>query len=385
MACFQRSAAGGRGAPPSAAVPGRRASSRNEPTIGLGRRWREACKCPGLGVDQGKQSAATWGGIRASAFEVELVTATRTIQVDAFPENASRYLEHDAIVCIDVILATTTLVTAVSQGRRAYPARTEDEARALAAALVDPLLAGDVGGRRPESFDLWSGPAGLARRADVGRPLVLFSAPGTPLILASSGTGVPLLARSHGDREAGGPTVYVACFRNLSATAEAVAARHERVAVLGAGYGGEFRCEDQMASAWLARSLMQRGYDAADHATADMVKRWVEADITLAGWGKSAEYLRRLGQREDLEFVLSRLDDLDLACRCDHGEVRAVEPAAAVDVPSEAGGDRRTTAPAGKVVPFDRGRRRAPSHARWGEAVPPPRALKRSNGPNEAS
>jgi 2-phosphosulfolactate phosphatase len=320
---------------------------------------------------------------------VELVTATRTIKVDAFPENASRYLEYDAIVCIDVILATTTLVTAVAQGRRAYPVRTEDEARGLAAALVDPLLAGDAGGRRPEGFDLGSGPAGLARRADVDRPLVLFSAPGTTLILAASGTGTPEVnagavpVRSQRDRGAAGPSVYVACFRNLSATAEA-AACHQRVAVLGAGYAGEFRCEDQMASAWLARSLMQRGFDPTDHATADLVKRWAEADISLAGWGKSAEYLRRLGQREDLDFVLSRLDDLDLACRCEHGEVRTLEPAASVDVPSKAGDDRQTAAPAGKVVPFDRGRRRAP-HLRWGEPVPRPRALKRSNGPNEAS
>jgi len=298
------------------------------------------------------------------------VTATGTIKVDAFPESASRYLEHDAIVCIDIILATTTLVTAVAQGRRAYPVRTEDDARGMAGLLVDPLLAGDVAGRRPEGFDVWSGPAVLARRADIGRPLVLFSAPGTPLILAS----------------AGGPSVYLACFRNLSATAGAVVASgHERIAVLGAGYGGEFRCEDQMASAWLARSLMQRGFEPADHATADMAKCWADADLSLAGWGKSAEYLRRLGQREDLEFVLSRLDDLELACRYEQGEVRAVELGTPLDgSPPDAAEHRWLPAPAGKVVPFERGRRRS-SSPRWGEAVPTPRALKRSNGPNEAS
>jgi phosphosulfolactate phosphohydrolase-like enzyme len=271
------------------------------------------------------------------------VSGTRRVKVDALPDSAFRYLEFDAIVCIDVIVASTTVVTSVAQGRRTFPARSVEEAKALADLLTDPVLAGDVAGKQPDGFELGSGPAGVARRSDVHRPLVLVSAPGTQLIINSGG----------------GPSVYVASFRNISATVDVVASRHHRVAVLGAGYGGEFRCEDQMAAAWITHRLMERGFESDDINTSDLVKRWAEADISLAGWGKSAEYLRRLGQREDLDFVLNRVDDLGLVCRYEDGEVRALDAPQAVAEPAlEVVGGERLPVPAwSNVVAFEAGRR----------------------------
>ena len=271
------------------------------------------------------------------------MSGTRRVKVDALPDSAFRYLEYDAIVCIDVIVASTTVVTAVSQGRRTFPARSVEEAKALADLLTDPILAGDVAGKQPAGFEISSGPAELAGRSDVGRPLVLVSAPGTQLIINSGG----------------GPSVYVTCFRNISATADLVASRHQRVAVLGAGYGGEFRCEDQMAAAWFTHRLMDRGFESDDINTSDLVKRWAEADISLAGWGKSAEYLRRLGQAEELDFVLGRVDDLGLVCRYEDGEVRALGATRPVEESAAdvVGAERVPMAAWSNVVAFEAGRR----------------------------
>ena len=47
-------------------------------------------------------------------------------------------------------------------------------------------------------------------------------------------------------------SVYVACLRNLEVTADTIARRHSRVAVLGAGERGEVCTEDQMVASWLA-------------------------------------------------------------------------------------------------------------------------------------
>jgi 2-phosphosulfolactate phosphatase len=237
----------------------------------------------------------------------------RTVKIDAFPEAAFRYLRYDAIVCIDVIRATTTAVTAVAQGRRVFPKASVEDAFVTAERLEDPLLAGEIKEVLPEGFEMQHSPASLARRVDVHRPMVLVSSSGTHLIVNSS----PL-----GSEDA--PDVYLACLRNMTATAEALATRHERVALLGAGTKGEFRCEDQMGAAWIAAKLLARGFEPEDDSTGQLVERWSHADVTLIAWGNSADYLRRTNQLDDLEFVMQHVDDLDLVCRYERGEVMRV-------------------------------------------------------------
>jgi 2-phosphosulfolactate phosphatase len=229
----------------------------------------------------------------------------KVVTIDFLPDSPLRHLDYDAVVCIDVIRATSTLVTAVAQGRRALPAPSVAAGLTLAASLENPLLAGEIGSSVPDGFELSNSPAAVAGRKDVSRPLVLV----TP-------SGTPLLANAEGCR-----TVYVACFRNITATARWLAGHHQRIAILGAGHAGEPRCEDQMAAAWIAEQLVEHGFELQDMRTADIVRRWGGTSVTLAGWGNSAEYLRRSGQLADLEFILGHVDDLDLVCRFERGEV----------------------------------------------------------------
>jgi len=222
----------------------------------------------------------------------------RVVTIDAFPESAFRHLERDAIICIDVIRTTTTLVSSVSQGRLSFPVPNVERALELASYLDSPLLAGEIDGRKPEGFTLEDSPSAILARKDTWRPLVLLSTPGTKLIANAAAC----------------PAVYIASFQNLSATAEHVAARHDRVALLGAGTDGEFSCEDQMAAAWLARKLVEWEFEPEDMPTAEMIARWSDTDISLTGWGNSAASLRRAAQTKDLDFVLDHVDDLDLVC-----------------------------------------------------------------------
>ena len=216
------------------------------------------------------------------------------IIIDCFPERASLYHGHYAVVVVDVIRATTTAVTAVSMGRRVIPASTTDEAFIKAAALDDPLLAGELGGNMPYGFHVTNSPAIIAGMTDV-RPMVLVSSSGTRLLM-----------NAEGSRE-----VCVACFRNMSAVVDYMDGRHDRIAVLGAGTRGEFRREDQAGCAWIAEKLMDRGYEAEDPRTRDYVQRWEGGNVEQIRAGRSAEYLRRSGQEHDLEFVLGHIDDLD--------------------------------------------------------------------------
>ena len=220
---------------------------------------------------------------------------TRTVVIDHLPESVARYVRSHAIVAVDVIRAATTAVTAVALGRRCFPVSSLTEALRLRRQLDNPLLVGELGGRRPPGFGMHNSPAELAMRTDVARPVILLSTSGTRLM--------------HGAR--GAEAAYVACFRNAAALAAQLANRHRHIAVIGAGSRGEFREEDQICCAWIAAELLRAGYAAADRATTEVVARWGEAPAVACVRGKSAAYLRRTGQRRDLDFVLAHVNDLD--------------------------------------------------------------------------
>lgn len=218
-----------------------------------------------------------------------------TFVISCFPESAERYPAH-AVVAIDVIRATTTATTAVCGGRRVFPARAADDALVIASSLERPLLAGELGGNMCYGFDLTNSPAQIERRTDTERPMVLVSSSGTQLILNAAEAC---------------QAVYLSCLRNYSAVARCIAGWHSRVAIIGAGTRGQFRREDQIGCALVGEALLDLGYRAEDAATMHYIDRWRGTSLDVIREGRSADYLCRSGQQEDLEFVLSHVDDVD--------------------------------------------------------------------------
>jgi phosphosulfolactate phosphohydrolase-like enzyme len=227
----------------------------------------------------------------------------RTVVIDQLPESAFRHLDS-AVVCVDVFLFSTNAVTAIATGRRTIPAAWAGGAHGLGGALGAPLLAAEPGVPASTQFDTYWGPAWLEHQEDMTRPLVLLSPTARML-----------------DNARGCPETYVACLRNFTATVEALASRHRRVAIVAAGQDGEARCEDQLVSAWLARALVERGFEPEGRLTDRELARWARAELAVTRLGKGAELLRQIGRVEDLEFVLDRVDDIDLACTVVGGEV----------------------------------------------------------------
>lgn len=227
---------------------------------------------------------------------------TKTVRIDALPESAWRYSGYDAIVCVDVLLSATTVVTAFAQGRRVLTAPDEARAAQLSAGLQNPLLLTDAY-LSPERAVRFGGPAALAAEPSP-RPLVHIS----PLasMLAAAGQR----ARA-----------YVACLRNLEATANEIALNHRRVVLIGAGEDDEVCAADQMATAWLAHRLQGRGFELEGRYAVEEVTRWARSEVSLIGLSRSAERLRARGRGAELAFVLGHVNDLELVCVCERGEI----------------------------------------------------------------
>jgi 2-phosphosulfolactate phosphatase len=217
-----------------------------------------------------------------------------SLVIDCFPESVERYRIGHAVIAVDVIRATTSVITAVSLGWHCYPVASLEAAWRTAARLQSPLLIGELAGKMPRGFHMNNSPAELAMRSDLWRPLVLLSSSGTKLICDAAGC------------EAN----YLACLRNYRAVANYIIGRHPQVAIIGAGSRGEFREEDQMCCAWIAEVLIEAGYRAANDCTREIVARWRGRPADAFTPSKSVDYLRRTGQLRDLDFVLAHVDDL---------------------------------------------------------------------------
>jgi phosphosulfolactate phosphohydrolase-like enzyme len=226
--------------------------------------------------------------------EREIMREARSVTVDAVSESPVRQNACDAIVLIDVLCDTTTLVTSVGQGRQTVPTANAPAALQLARTLREPLLAASDTETWRAGFEMFNSPSALDARSDL-RPLVL-----------SCWVGATLAEHAHT-----WPEVYLACFRNLSATARHLALRHERVLILNAPHDSDVRCEDQLAAGRLVSMIADAGFVPAGIGTRETVDRWGRADFSLAAWGRSAEELRRRRRNADVEFVLSHIDDLD--------------------------------------------------------------------------
>jgi phosphosulfolactate phosphohydrolase-like enzyme len=233
------------------------------------------------------------------------MAARKTVRIDSLPESAWRYSGYDAIVCVDVLLSATTIVTALVQGRRVSLATDANEvAVRVAAHPADsaPLVVTDDLASGPP-FARFSGPATVA--ADTSRRPLVHVSPFAAMVAAAAERA----------------RVYVACLRNFEATANELALQHKRVVVIGAGQEGEVCAADQMATAWLARRMQGRDFELEGRNTNDEVSRWGGSDVSLIGLSRSAERLRGLGHGAEVDFVLSYVNDLSAVCIYEMGTV----------------------------------------------------------------
>lgn len=229
----------------------------------------------------------------------------KVVVIDCFPESVESHQDEDAIIAVDVIRATTVVVTAVARGRKCFPVPTLEAAVALAGELPNPLLVGELGGNMPFGFHLNNSPAEIDLRTDIDRPMVLLSTSGSRLICAGNES----------------QSMYVACLRNWKAAAGHLTNRHRKIAVIGAGARGEFREEDELCCAWIAEELVGLGFAPEDDRTAETIKRWSGAPVVEITRGASADYLRRTDQTKDLDFIVTHVNDLNRVYRFENGRV----------------------------------------------------------------
>jgi 2-phosphosulfolactate phosphatase len=233
----------------------------------------------------------------------------KIVAIDCLSESVAPVDKGCAVVVIDVIRSITVASTAVASGRRCFFAPSVEDAFLLAKRLDNPLLVGEVGGSMPYGFEMNNSPVEIELRKDVLRSAIMVSSSGIPLLYSLRNSD----------------SVFVACLRNCNATINYLARLYNSVVILGAPTRGEFREEDQLCCAWIADGLLRAGFSPKDDKTLAIVNFWKNKPVKVCGEGKSAEYLKRSGQIKDLNFILERVNDLNLVLSAENDEIVSVK------------------------------------------------------------
>ena len=193
----------------------------------------------------------------------------------------SEYLHESACAVIDVIRATSTIVTGLANGARSiFPVAKVEEAFEWKAGNPEAVLAGERGGQALEGFDLGNSPEDFTAERVKGRRIILTTTNGTQALAACGG------AR----------TVIAASLLNLDAVATRLREVGPPWILVCAGCNGEFGVDDAIVAGALAEALDQDHY---------LVSLWrsVRRELTEALVGSEAgRELRKVGLEKDIPF-----------------------------------------------------------------------------------
>jgi 2-phosphosulfolactate phosphatase len=167
------------------------------------------------------------------------------LDVAATPAFAAARPPCATVVVIDVLRATSSIVTALDAGAAAIvPVREADEAIAVMRRIGRErvLLCGERKSRLIEGFDLDNSPASYTAERVTGKTLVFTTTNGTRALLEAAHAGT---------------TVYCASLLNRAAIVERLLAEGGNVRLLCSGSEGAQSFEDTVGAGAIADALLQ--------------------------------------------------------------------------------------------------------------------------------
>ncbi|MEM2926327.1 MAG: 2-phosphosulfolactate phosphatase [Candidatus Bathyarchaeia archaeon] len=224
-----------------------------------------------------------------------------TISVDlAFTRKDIRKASEQGriIVVIDVLRASSTIITALSNGAEGIiPAETLREARIIWKRYPESLLAGERRGLKPRGFHLGNSPLEFKREIVEGKMVILTTTSGTKTIGVAKAS----------------PFVVLAAFINASAAAERILqiAQEEGLGITLApsGQKNSFSLEDFLCAGAIAMKLEGAKVEFSDFALGALLSfQGLKQPLDRFIWNcHHARELCKKGFEADVKFC-SRLD-----------------------------------------------------------------------------
>ncbi|MCF8565346.1 2-phosphosulfolactate phosphatase [Alicyclobacillus tolerans] len=205
--------------------------------------------------------------------------------------DSERLTGHTAVV-MDVLLATTTMVTMVENGaRRVFPAANMEEAESLSELYASPLLirGGEDDGSPIASFDRGPFPAEYNRESIAGKDVVFLTTNGTRAVRKAQTAKRVLLA----------------CLRNALAVADYVLSSDTDVFLICAGSTGHVSLEDTLCAALIASRFDANKWKFNDAAVLlrELIAGKEGMVRPFVNHGRVGRWFNRTGEQAVLDFV----------------------------------------------------------------------------------
>ncbi|MDW8034428.1 MAG: 2-phosphosulfolactate phosphatase [Nitrososphaerota archaeon] len=196
-------------------------------------------------------------------------------------------LKSDAIIAIDVLRSSTTILTALANGaERVIPVSTIEEALRIGKE-VDAIIGGEVESVKPHFFDFGNSPLEYIPDRVRGRIIVLYTSSGAKLL-----SFLTLFSKE----------VLIGALINLSALVDYLIKRDfEEISIITAGKMGQPALEDSYCAGLIAKSLP---WDECNRS-AEVAMRISEMSIEVIKKARHAVELIELGLGRDVEYSLS--------------------------------------------------------------------------------
>jgi 2-phosphosulfolactate phosphatase len=214
-------------------------------------------------------------------------------------EIKNRRLSDKLIVVIDVLRASSTIVTALACGCRGLvPILSPEQAKEKAQQFKkeEVLLGGEREGRKIKGFDLGNSPREYQKEIVEDR-----------IIIFSTTNGVKTLEIVRGALR-----IIIASFLNLQATSNYCSKFQGDILLACAGKEGYFSLEDTVCAGMLINSLRDIYSDTCQEVDANLTaqvlyKKFGNNILEMLRKSQHGRYLESIGLRKDLEFC-SQLD-----------------------------------------------------------------------------
>lgn len=198
----------------------------------------------------------------------------------------TRDIFFDATVVIDVLRATSTMVTALANGcLEVLPFFELNDAILFKKKHQDFLLCGERGGVKPDGFELGNSPVEFSKDVVEGKRIIFTTTNGTKALL-----------RAHTISK----LVYICSFLNISATVDQLM-NYDNIGIICAGNDGYPSYEDtQVAGKIIYELLKKREYELNDSSKIayNLWNSIGKPDFS----GEHAKKLIELGFDKDVEF-----------------------------------------------------------------------------------
>jgi 2-phosphosulfolactate phosphatase len=218
------------------------------------------------------------------------------INVDVF--FTSQSLQEDTLrgktaVVIDVLRASSTITTALSNGaRQIIPVEDMGEASKLQRTIDSDayLLCGEKDGKKIDGYDYGNSPLEYTKEAVEDKTIIFNTTNGTKAIKK---TGVALQS-------------YIASFLNMAAVAEKLASHDNEIVLICAGWKGRISFEDSLLAGALIHSLgngelPQNAKDGAKVAFG-LFEKYGDDISGIVKQSDHAQRLKSLVSEEEIEY-----------------------------------------------------------------------------------